>query len=148
MRLTRHTDYSLRVLMFLAVSPQRFGTITQIAEAYGISRNHLMKVVQALGQKGYLETTRGKGGGLALKTAPEQINIGQVVRDMEADLDLVECFGPADRCAITPGCRLRQVLIDALDAFLDVLDRRTLADLAEAPEPLVRLLSIERAHGE
>jgi Rrf2 family nitric oxide-sensitive transcriptional repressor len=140
MRLTRHVDYSLRVLMFLAVSPEGFGTVRQISEAYGISRNHLMKVVQALGQKGYVETTRGKGGGLTLKDVPDQINVGRVVRDMEADLELVECFGSSDRCAITPECRLRQLLVDALDAFLEVLDRQTLADLTTSPEPLAQLL--------
>lgn len=144
MRLTQHVDYSLRVLMYLAVRPDGFGTIKQISEAYGISRNHLMKVVQALGRKGYVETTRGKGGGLALKDAPDQIIIGRVVRDMEADLALVECLGTSNRCAITPECRLQQLLVDALDAFLDVLDRRTLADLTAAPEPLVQLLSVRR----
>jgi Rrf2 family nitric oxide-sensitive transcriptional repressor len=93
MRLTQHVDYSLRVLMFLAVSPEGFGTVKQISEAYGISRNHLMKVVHALGQKGYIDTTRGKGGGLALSDLPNRINVGRVVRDMEADLGLVECLG-------------------------------------------------------
>lgn len=126
--------------MFLAVSPDGSGTVKQISEAYGISRNHLMKVVQSLGLKGYIETTRGKGGGLALKSLPDQINIGCVVRDMEADLELVECFGSTNRCVITPECRLRQLLVDALDAFLEVLDQQTLADLAEAPEPLAQLL--------
>lgn len=140
MRLTRHADYGLRVLMFLAVTPDRFGTVKQISEAYGISRNHLMKVVQALGQSGYIETTRGKGGGLKLNALPDQISIGRVVRDMEADLELVECFGSTNQCVITPACRLRRLLVDALDAFLEVLDQRTLADLAETPEPLAELL--------
>jgi len=142
MRLTRHVDYSLRVLMFLAVSPERFGTVKQISATYGISRNHLMKVVQALGQKGYIDTIRGKGGGLQLKALPHQINIGRVVRDMEADLALVECFGSANRCVITQECRLKHLLIDALDAFLEVLERQTLADLTEEPEPLAQLLSL------
>lgn len=144
MRLTRHVDYSLRVLMFLAVSPDGFGTVQQIAEAYGISRNHLMKVVQALARKGYIDTTRGKGGGLALKELPDQINVGRVVRDMEADLVLVECFGSASQCVIAPECRLKHLLVEALDAFFEVLDSRTLADLTEAPKPLAQLLSLGR----
>ena len=126
--------------MSLAVSPDGFGTVKQISEAYGISRNHLMKVVHALGQKGYIATTRGKGGGLALNAHPDRINIGRVVREMEADLELVECFGSTNRCVITPECRLRQLLVDALAAFLDVLDHCTLADLVEAPDALAELL--------
>lgn len=142
MRLTRHVDYSLRVLMYLAVNPDGFGTVQQISEAYGISRNHLMKVVQALGRKGYVETMRGKGGGLALKVPPDQVSVGQVVRDMETDLILVECLGSARRCVITSECRLKHLLVTALDAFLEVLDGRTLADLTEEPEPLAQLLSL------
>lgn len=142
MRLTRYTDYSLRVLMYLAVRPDGFGTIQSIAEAYDVSRNHLMKVVQELNRRGYIDTVRGKGGGMRLRLPPEEINVGRVVRDMESDLALVECFGPRNRCVITPECVLRNVLSDAMNAFMAVLDRYTLADLVSAPDPLRRLLNI------
>ncbi|MDZ7671088.1 MAG: Rrf2 family transcriptional regulator [Gammaproteobacteria bacterium] len=142
MRLTRYTDYSLRVLMYLAVRPDRFGTVQAVAEAYDVSRNHLMKVVQDLNRQGYIETVRGKGGGMRLRLAPHQINLGQVVRDMESELGLVECFRADNRCVITPVCVLAGVLNDALTAFLDVLDGYTLADLVAEPEPLQRLLNV------
>lgn len=142
MRLTRYTDYSLRVLMYLAVRPDGFGTIQSIAEAYDVSRNHLMKVVQELNRRGYIDTVRGKGGGMRLRLPPKEINVGRVVRDMESDLALVECFGPHNRCVIAPECVLRNVLSDAMNAFMAVLDRYTLADLVSAPDPLRRLLNI------
>lgn len=142
MRLTRYTDYSLRVLTYLAVRPDGFGTVQSIAEAYGVSRNHLMKVVQELNRRGYIDTVRGKGGGMRLRLPPEKINVGRVIRDMESDLALVECFGPDNRCVITPACVLKTILGDALDAFLAVLERYTLADLVRDPAPLRRLLNV------
>jgi Rrf2 family nitric oxide-sensitive transcriptional repressor len=141
-RLTRYTDYSLRVLTYLAVRPDGFGTVQSIAEAYGISRNHLMKVVQELSRRGYIDTVRGKGGGMRLRLPPDRINIGRVVRDMESDLPLVECFGPDNRCVITPECVLKNVLADAMNAFMAVLGRYTLADLVSDPAPLRRLLDV------
>ena len=110
MRLTRYTDYSFRVLIYLAAQPDAFGTVQSISDAYQISKNHLMKVVQALSQRGYVDTIRGKGGGMRLRLPPERINVGRVVRDMESDLELVECFGPDNRCVITPECMLKNVL--------------------------------------
>lgn len=142
MRLTRYTDYSFRVLIYLAVRPDGFGTVQDVAEAYGISRNHLMKVVQELNRRGYVETIRGKGGGMRLCRPAADIGIGQVVRDMESDLVLVECFGPGNRCVITPECTLKNVLADALGSFLAVLDRYTLADLVADPKPTQDLLRI------
>lgn len=142
MRLTRYTDYSLRVLIYLAVRPEGFATVQSIAGAYGISRNHLMKVVQALNQRGYIDTVRGKGGGMCLRLAPEKINVGRVVRDMESELALVECFGPANRCVITPDCALKHLLSHALQSFLAVLDGATLADLVTEAAPLRRLLDV------
>lgn len=142
MRLTRYTDYSFRVLIYLAVRPDGFGTVQDVAEAYGISRNHLMKVVQELHRRGYVDTIRGKGGGMRLCRPAADIGVGQVVRDMESDLALVECFGPGNRCVITPECTLKNVLADALGSFLAVLDRYTLADLVADPEPLQDLLRI------
>lgn len=142
MRLTRYTDYSFRVLIYLAVRPDGFGTVQDVSEAYGISRNHLMKVVQELNRRGYVDTVRGKGGGMHLCRPAADIGIGQVVRDMESDLALVECFGSGNRCVITPECTLKNVLADALGSFLAVLDRYTLADLVADPEPLQDLLRI------
>jgi Rrf2 family nitric oxide-sensitive transcriptional repressor len=142
MQLTRYSDFSLRVLMYLAVRSERLATIDEIAEAYGISRAHLMKVVHQLGRAGFLETTRGRGGGVQLARAPEEIGVGEVVRFTEGRMDLVECFDPAtSQCRIEPACGLRGVLEEALEAFLGALDRHTLADLISRRRmPLDRLL--------
>jgi Rrf2 family nitric oxide-sensitive transcriptional repressor len=142
MQLTRYSDFSLRVLMYLAVRSERLATIDEIAEAYGISRAHLMKVVHQLGRAGFLETTRGRGGGVQLARAPEEIGVGEVVRFTEGRMDLVECFDPAtSHCRIEPACGLRGVLEEALEAFLGALDRHTLADLISRRRmPLDRLL--------
>jgi Rrf2 family nitric oxide-sensitive transcriptional repressor len=133
MRLTHFTDYALRVLMYLGsrTRPERLSTIGEIATSYGISENHLMKVVHHLARHGYIETTRGKGGGMKLARAPETINIGEVVRSTEDDFALVECFGQNDgncRCPITRTCGLSATLAHAVDAFFKVLDAQTLAD--------------------
>lgn len=132
MRLTQWTDYALRVLMYCATHAQRESapTIAEIAEAHGISRSHLMKVVMALAAKGWLSTTRGRGGGLRLVQAPAQIVIGEVVRQMEEDFTLVECFSPeGSSCQLDGRCRLQFVLTEALQAWMRVLDGVTLADL-------------------
>lgn len=136
MRLTIYTDYTLRALIYLGVHrhADRLSTIGDIAAAYGISENHLMKIVHHLAKQGYVETTRGKGGGMRLARAPEQINIGDVVRGAEEDLALVECFQKGNRnCPLTADCALRGVLGNALHAFFEVLDRHTLADLLKPP---------------
>jgi Rrf2 family nitric oxide-sensitive transcriptional repressor len=139
--LTRYTDYSLRVLIYLALEPERLATIEEIAGSYGISKAHLMKVAHQLGLRGYVETVRGRGGGLRLARRPEDIGVGEVVRATEENLALVECFEPKSGCAIEPACGLRAALQDALRAFLAALDRYTLADLvARRRAPLVRLL--------
>jgi len=147
MHLTRYSDYSLRVLIFLGIKGKALATIPEIAEAYGISRGHLMKVVNTLGQLGYVETLRGRGGGLKLGMAPEKIGVGQVLRQTEESFALVDCFS-ADKaserhCAITPTCKLRGILAEALQAFLRVLDQYTLADIIEGrAAPLKRLLQL------
>jgi Rrf2 family nitric oxide-sensitive transcriptional repressor len=144
MQLTRYSDYSLRVLIYLAVRPDQLATIEEIAQAYGISKAHLMKVVHQMGRAGFLETVRGRGGGFRLGRAPEDIRVGDVIRYTEDKMDLVECFDPeTSHCRIEPVCGLRGVLEEALDAFLKALDRYTLADLvARRRKPLDRLLSV------
>ena len=146
MRLTVYTDYALRVLMYVAVRPDPLPTIGQIADAYQISRNHLMKVVYELGQAGYLETVRGKNGGLRLARRPEEIVLGRLVRETEPDMALVPCFDPIRaQCAITPACRLRGALAEARAAFLAVLDGYTLADLVGNGASLQALLGLASA---
>ena len=143
MRLTTHTDYALRVLMYLALRPGESSTIQEIAERYGISKNHLMKVVQHLGAAGWIETSRGRGGGLRLARPAAAIDLGDVVRSTEEDVALVECFKPEENlCAITPACRLKGIFAEALEAFFQALSRYTLADLVQRPASLARLLGL------
>lgn len=143
MRLTQLSDYSLRVLMYLGARPERLATIQEIAGAYGISENHLMKVVHRLAQNGFVETVRGRGGGLRLKGGAAEIRLGAVVRAVEEDFRLVECFGSGDTCRITDVCRLKRILHQALGAFLESLDAWTLADLVKRPKTLMDALAIE-----
>ena len=143
MRLTTFTDYTLRVLIYLGAHREeaRLATIGDIAAAYGgISQNHLMKVVHHLAKQGFVETTRGKGGGMRLARAPEEIDIGAVVRGAEEDLAVVECFEAGNgNCTIEPSCALRAVLARAMHAFFAVLDGQTLADLLRPQAQLVRI---------
>ena len=143
MRLTKQTDYSLRVLIYLGVHPGRPATIDEVAAAYGISKNHLMKVVYHLSTEGFLDTQRGRGGGFHLARDPHLIRIGSVVRSTETDFALVECFAPIDEeCSIYKSCKLRGVLHEALEAWFTTLDRYTLADLIEPRSKLAELLSV------
>ncbi len=133
MRLTRYTDYALRVLLYLGTHPERLSTISEIATYHGISRNHLMKVVHQLGGLGYVDTLRGKGGGIRLALRPNDIIIGHVVRHTEENLEIVECFNPDNSdCVIQPGCRLKTALGEAINCFLATLDLYTLADFLDA----------------
>ncbi|WP_456684786.1 Rrf2 family transcriptional regulator [Bradyrhizobium sp. P5_C11_2] len=143
MRLTRYTDYALRTLIYVGLQEPRQSSIAEIARAYGISENHLTKVVHQLGRLGLIRTTRGRGGGLRLGRPAADIVVGAVVRQTEDDLALVECFA-SGACAITAPCRLRRALGEALGAFLAVLDGYTLADLLadEAGPEISRLLGI------
>lgn len=129
MQLTLYTDYSLRVLIYLGTHQDRRATITEIANAYDISRNHLVKVVHQLSGNGWITTIRGKSGGMHLAFPPHQINIGTIVRQTEPHMNLLECFDkPNDSCAISPVCNLKRTLYQARRAFMEVLDQQTLAD--------------------
>jgi Rrf2 family nitric oxide-sensitive transcriptional repressor len=129
-QLTSFTDYSLRVLIHLGTHTDTLSTVGAIAEEHGISRHHLTRVVHQLGLKGYIETVRGKGGGIRLARQPDQIRIGNVVRDMEPGFELAECFKPGESgCRLLPSCALMPVLAQAGRAFLETLDRYTLADM-------------------
>ena len=148
MHITRYTDYALRVLMYLGLKGDKLATIQEVADQYGISKNHLMKVVYDLNLKGYVETLRGKHGGIRLRARPEEINIGRLVRETETDLKLVECFGGGDDCRINPACALKGVLGEALAAFFRVLDSYTLADLLRPQPGLERLLGLRNGERE
>lgn len=134
MRLTNFSDYALRVLMYAAARSDRLITIEETAEVYGISRAHLMKVANQLTRSGFLKATRGRTGGLALAKRPEKIRLGDVIRATEPDFALVECFTPESNCLITPRCRLKGVLKEALNSFVKTLDGYTLADLILSPK--------------
>lgn len=141
MKLTAFTDYSLRVLIYLAAQPGGRATISQVASAYGISENHLVKVVHFLGKAGWLTNVRGKGGGLELARPADRINIADVVRDAEGDTAVAACFeGSHASCRIAPSCKLRGVLGDAVAAFYAVLARYTLADIARNRDELATIL--------
>lgn len=140
MRLTIYTDYSLRTLIYLGVRGDRLTPVGEIAKAYGISKNHLLKVANHLAAGGYVEAVRGSGGGIRLARPAADINIGQVVRHTETDMTLVECFCPGENgCRIETACLLRSILRNALRAFLGVLDRYSLSDLM-ASKPLLEEL--------
>jgi Rrf2 family nitric oxide-sensitive transcriptional repressor len=145
MRLTSFTDYTIRTLIYLALRPDTLCTIDEIATSYGISVNHLTKVVQQAAQAGEVRTVRGQGGGLRLARPPEEINVGAILRRTEPDLNIVPCFGTGDSCPIQAACVLREMLGHALAAFLAVLDRVTLADLVRPSRRLSDLLRIEHA---
>ncbi len=143
MRLTRHTDYSLRVLMFLAVRPEKLATIHEIAEAFDISRAHLMKVVHSLAKLGYVQTVRGRGGGLELARPAREIRLGRLIQQTEDSVELVECFSTGAHprgCRITAACKLRGVLGDAVSAFFRSLDEHTLEDIVSGRTTQLRRL--------
>ena len=129
MHLKRYTDYSLRVLIYLASSPDHLVTIGSIAQDLDISRNHLMKVAKDLVAEGYVTSMKGKNGGLRLRRSADQIHIGDVIRRMEGHFNLVECLEPNNGCRLLPVCRLKPILIQATEAFLKVLDPFTLQDV-------------------
>ena len=142
MHLTLHSDYALRVLLFLAVREE--SSISEVAAAYGISRNHLVKVVHHLARAGYIESQQGRGGGIRLAREPEDVTVGQVVRECEPHFHLVECFDKDKNCCVvSPACKLKHVLSEAFDAFMAVLDGYSLAEISANPEHLAKLLGVE-----
>jgi Rrf2 family nitric oxide-sensitive transcriptional repressor len=146
MRLNSRSDYALRVLMALAANGNRPMTIAAIADRFGLSTHHLQKIIWILGQSGIVQSSRGRAGGVALARPAATINIGRVLREMEADTALVECLrADGGNCVISPVCRLRGVFIEAQNAFLEVLDRYTLADVTGNHAALAELLNLSPA---
>lgn len=145
MHITRYTDYSLRVLIYLAVNKDKLSTINEIAASYDISKNHLMKIVQQLNVQGYVLATRGRNGGIKLNLKPSEINIGSLVREVEDKKKLVECFDDNNQCVITPSCQLKSIFAEAQEGFFKVLDGYTLDDLLDKnnPKKLGDLLAIQ-----
>lgn len=163
MRLTSYSDYALRSLIYLAVKPRsdEIVNISDIAQAYNISKNHLTKVIHQLGKLGYIDTVRGKNGGIRLSMHPKQINIGQLIRHTESDFALVQCFEEikdknkdttliptvnfsttsTSYCAIAPACTLKSAIAEAAEAFMAVLDRYTLDDFIKNKDELYELLT-------
>ena len=143
MRLTVYTDYALRLMMYLAVRDDGLATIGEVADSYGISKNHLVKVAHQLGVADYVETVRGRSGGLRLARAPEKIGLGELVRRTEPDMALAPCFKPVDApCAIRSCCMLKRALDKARLAFLETLDGYTLSELARPRDTLRALLAL------
>lgn len=147
MQLTQYTDYSFRVLIFLAQKPSGLSTVTEIASFHGISRNHLVKVIHNLASKGFIVTTRGRNGGMALSRAPASINLGDVARQTEPNFNIAECFDRENnRCVITPTCTLKSIFRDAKVAFLGTLDKYTLEDAIVNAEPVSRVINLPPPH--
>ena len=141
MRLTNFSDYSLRLLIYLGTHDEGLVTIEEIAESYGVSESHLVKVTHHLAQRGYIKTTRGKGGGIRLARSADKINLGKLVRETEENLNLVECFDKSvSKCRIESACVLKGILSRALDQFFAVLDGYTVADLCLNRSKLAKIL--------
>lgn len=147
MQLTLHTDYALRVLLYLA-QKNELATISEIADFYQISRNHLVKVVHHLASEGFIQTTRGKHGGMRLARAPELIAVGEVVRRMEPNFDIVECFSSSNQpCVVAPVCALKEVLYRAGNEFLALLDKYTVADAIMQTPSTEQIFSVTQLLG-
>lgn len=144
MHLTTFSDYAMRTLVYIGLKHGELVTISTIAKAYEVSENHLMKVVNFLGQRGYIETIRGKGGGLRLARSPETINLGELVLATEGDAGLLACVNGQSGCCIQPACKLTAILREAHEAMFLVLNRYTLADLLYPEAPLAQILFFPR----
>ncbi|MGP0065814.1 MAG: Rrf2 family transcriptional regulator [Isosphaeraceae bacterium] len=146
MHLTQFSDYSLRLVLYLACHPDRLVSVEEVGQSYGISRHHLVKVVQTLTDLEVIESQRGRGGGMRLAMAPSAINVGWLIRRTEPHFHLVECFAPeTNTCPIAPACGLKGALYRAQRAFLSVLDDYTLDDFQSRRSELVKLLEVSRA---
>lgn len=143
MRITAYSDYALRILIYLALQPERFCTIAEIAERHKISRAHVMKIVHQLGRSGLIETVRGRSGGARLARSPETIVVGDVLRETETDLSIVPCLDSPSNCQITPHCQLKLAMSEALRAFFRVLDGYRLSDLVAEPKGLLADLDLD-----
>lgn len=144
MHLTTFSDYTMRVLIYLGLRRDGLVTISDIAKAYGISENHLMKVVHQLAQGGFIETVRGKGGGMRLAREPEDINLGELIRITEGDTGLLACLEGQGSCCIQSACNLIGILREAQTALFTVLEKYTLADLLQREQPLSQILVYPR----
>lgn len=139
MQLTSFTDYGLRTLMYLAAKPQDISSVREISDHYGISRNHLVKVVHRLSQLGYIETTKGKGGGIRIAKGTENIRLGDLIKQLEPNMHMVECFNPAtNTCRITSSCHLKHYLFEATTSFTDTMNKYTLADTIKNKDALFK----------
>ena len=144
MRITKFSDYALRVLIYLASKPKDdLTTIPQLAKSYSISTNHVRMVVHKLGQLGYLNGVQGKGGGFELAQDPDEILIGDVFRETEKDLFIVECFNPEGKCPIVNACKLQHILADAMNAFFDTLNQYTLTDITSNKRSILKLINVD-----
>jgi len=140
MKLTTYTDFGLRVLMYLAcLPPEEKSSVADIANRYQVSRNHMVKVVSQLVALGYLHSQRGKNGGITLAKSPKKINIGKVIRELEHNLNGIDCNSPG--CRLIPGCQLIPALRVGMEAFLTAMEAYTLADLVGQPDELIALLT-------
>ena len=151
MKITKHSDFALRILIFLEAQPKdRLTTIAELAEMYSISVNHVRVIVHKLGKLGYVKNTQGKGGGIKLACDAEKITVGDVVRNTENDFYMVECFDPdkTTACSISKACKLKGVLNKALDAFMQILDEYTLADIATNKTSILKQLQFTPIHNE
>jgi Rrf2 family nitric oxide-sensitive transcriptional repressor len=142
MQLTQHTDYALRLLIYLKTHEDQTASVGQIARAYGISQHHLAKVAQQLVQHGWVLSTRGRGGGLSLAEAADRVTIGDVVRALEVNRSVVECLGEHSTCPIEPACGLKRAMRQATDAFLASLDQYVLSDVIRSPKRMRALLTV------
>lgn len=144
MRMTYHTDYAIRMLIYVALKPDGLSTVNEIAQSYGLSRNHLLKVALTLRKLGLIESMRGRSGGIRLAKSAEQINVGTIVRATEEDFSLVECMqATGGLCVISPVCRLKGMFAEALQSYLAVLDGYTLADVIHNKGALQPYLGLE-----
>ena len=145
MRLTMFTDYSLRTLMFLSQNQDRLCTAREIAQSYGISLNHIVKVVHNLAQLGYIKTLKGKGGGIRLSRPPEELNLWELVKALEPDFTVVECFDQQhNTCRVVSACGLKSILHEAMQAFGNTLAQYSVADAIAQPQLFATLLQPEK----